>query len=58
MSSKSWAASLKSKSLVPRKFLQTFSIVFLLSDWLKSNHLVSPIEHGFFDIFRAIFVAL
>ena len=24
---------------------------FLFSDWLKSNHLKSRIEHGFLDIF-------
>ena len=30
---------------------KSFSIVFLFSDWLKSNHLRSRIEHGFLDIF-------
>ena len=28
-----------------------FSIIFLFSDWLKSNHLKSCIERGFVDIF-------
>ena len=33
-----------------------FSIVFLLPDWLKLNHLKSRMECDFSDIFRAIFV--
>ena len=33
-----------------------FSMVFLLSDWLKLNHLKSRMECGFFDTFRALFV--
>ena len=32
----------------PSKVLLLF---FLLSDWLKSSHLKSRIEHGFLDIF-------
>ena len=45
--------------LVPRKLLQRFSIVFLLSDWLKSSHLRSLIERGFLDILsRHIFCAV
>ena len=34
-----------------------FSIVFLLPDWLKLNHLKSRMECGFSDIFSAIFVS-
>ena len=30
---------------------KVFSIVFLLSDWLKSDHLRSRIERGFLDNF-------
>ena len=38
--------------LVLRKLLQRFfSIVFLFFDWLKSNHLRSLIERGFFGHF-------
>ena len=34
---------------------QGFSVVFLLPDWLKLNHLKSQMECGFSDIFRTIF---
>ena len=37
---------------------KVFLLFSLFSDWLKSNHLRSRIECGFFDIFRTIFVAL
>ena len=48
----------------PKKFgtctnsFKGFSIVFLFSDWLKSNHLRSKIERVFGHFFRAIFVGL
>ena len=36
---------------------KVFLLFFLFSDWLKSNHLNSQIEHGFLNIFYAIFDA-
>ena len=35
---------------VPSK---VFLLFFLFSDWLKSNHLRTPIERAFLDIFYA-----
>ena len=34
-----------------KAFSKVLLLRFLFSDWLKSNHLKSRIEHGFLDIF-------
>ena len=44
--------------LVQGSSFKSCLIVFLFSDWLKSNHLRSRIECGFLDMFLVIFVVL
>ena len=37
---------------------KVFLLFFLFSDWLKSNHLNSQIEHGFLNIFAPYLMRL